>query len=71
MGGGRRSQQRDRGDRGPKPPKVIFLEKKEDIKLHHAENAWKPGLVAPNKPDDSEANQTEVCYLRYWYCFSK
>ena len=57
--GKRNSQQRD------KPPKKIITlsMQREDITLHHSENAWKPAAKAKDATD-ADTSKTQVRSLR-------
>ncbi len=55
MGGRSRSQQKDK-----QPRKVISVSLQQDVKLHTAENAWKPANKAADKEEDKTVAETKV-----------
>ncbi len=56
MGGRSRSQQKDK-----QPRKVISVSLQQDVKLHTAENAWKPANKKENAEETEDETKTKVC----------
>jgi len=43
----------------PRPPKVLELQTREEVKLHKAENAWKPAAIKQRAPGTGDQEEDE------------